>query len=216
VTRTSRVVLIVSIVVSGAAPAWAQVCTGSSGFSRHAYKFYSEGGFVPDATRFEAGVSAGRDSAFGGVGIGMETSHEIPVFVVGALGRLGVEWLIGPRLAVCPSGDFAYARYGGSYLGGTSLTQWAAGSGISFGFVASETATRRIIPTASARLVTARYTGSAVGRVARDAVTFGVIQGGIGIVIHDRIGLTPGVSIPIGLPISDSAAVLGFTVGLGP
>jgi hypothetical protein len=195
-------------------PAVAQVCLGAPARSDHPVRLAGEVGLGLDATRLEAGIGAGRGAIFGSAGVGVYKSHNVALFVTAGIGRVGIERDIAPRLSVCPAVEGSYGRYGGAYLGRTALTQWTLGAGVSVGLIAVDRPALDVTPTIGLRVVTARYTGSAVGTIAVDAKTFGLAQVGVGFV-HGRVGFTPAVSIPIGLELRDTALVLGVTVGLG-
>jgi hypothetical protein len=63
------------------------------------------------------------------------------------------------------------------------------------------------------KVVTARYTGSAVGSHAREGITFSLAQIGIGLT-RGRVGVLPAVAIPIGLSLRDTALVIAVSAPL--
>jgi hypothetical protein len=124
---TARLVLVTCLAVSMPRPALGQVCQGAPPLRNHSPRLSGEIGLGVDATRVEIGVAAGRGAVFGSAGAGRYGSHTLDLFVVAAIGRIGVERSLTTRVAVCPSFEFSYGRYGGEHFDGTTLLRPSRG-----------------------------------------------------------------------------------------
>jgi hypothetical protein len=201
----------------------AQLCSGNQSFAGRPVELWGFGTFTAGSHlgSYGGGVRLiGGREAFGALELG--ASH------TDAYG--GVSWLVGTAAAyqvslnkkatvqLCPAASLGLIigpkNIGGS---GQDYSETDAEAGAAIGVLASHSTQIDIVPTASVVFEHSnqKFKDIGTGTTTSSAVSFEIIELGVGLVHRHQFTLKPFVSIPVGLPDAIAYFTLALTYSVG-
>ncbi len=197
--------------------AQAQTCLGGPSISKARSTQAGVGvAFRDELFAFGGNISAGNDSAFGGLTVSRR-SLEVDGFdslsAVNLAVNAGLQIPATPdkRAMFCPIVGFS-RTFGPNdvFDSGLDLSDWSIGGGGAFGVTVGAPGSIQFVPTVSLQVVRTTVTAKFGGESESESDTNGVLTLGLGFLLNERVSVLPNVSIPIG--VEDGKALFGLSV----
>jgi hypothetical protein len=210
--------LSVALLVGFAGWADAQTCAGGAPISNQSRMVVGPAlAFQSGVASYAAAVGGGSDTwAMGGhAGVVHYDTAGFTSYALGFQGGGQVAADARRRIMVCPVAQFGYEWKNNLADTGIDMSAFVTGAGVRTGFVVAESATAQLVPTMglSVNRLRAEFKDSIESIVLTN--TYGVLHLGAGVVLNQRMAITPAVNVPFALEGADTTFSLAFAYGFG-
>ena len=208
-------VCVLICILGAASSAEAQLCAGAPSFTQAPYQVGVGAAFREGAQGFGGQFSAGGSALFAGAGVAVLNFSDLDAtqtnINVAAGTDLGLDQ--SNRVFVCPLAAIAFGV--GPDIGPIDVSTFSVRGGGSVGVIASSSTMLMVVPTFGLAAAWQQVTVEAGDVDTDDSDSYGVANLGVGFIFNNRIGITPGISIPFSVADSDVTFTIGFAFNFG-
>ncbi len=212
-----RTLMVVACSLFWSVPAYAQTCLGAPTFEEMPMRAGVGVGFSSNTQTILGGVSRGNANWFGGGGLVIETVSDLDGAAKGIFGSGGIERPIGAekKFFACPLAAI-FKTWGLSPAVDTSVSNLLVNIGGSVGYEAATRGQTRILPFGGFAFnhLNSAWSGGFFGDNSFSE-SFASVQAGVGLILNERMALTPAISVPFREHATTVKFSAAFTIRIG-
>jgi hypothetical protein len=210
----TRVSVILSILLLNAGFCFAQTCVGGLAFGARSAQIGTTSSFGDGFQTYDVAGGFGGQAFYVRGGAAFANFSDLDATGSGFGATVGSEFqAANGRLFLCPEANFSFMS--GPELFEVDLSTISFSSGPRVGIVLNNDDALRVIPTAGFLVTHQRQKYEFLGVDETETDTFGLLHVGVGLVMHDRMSIIPGVTFPLGLDDADPSFSLSVVFGFG-
>lgn len=195
--------------------AGAQACLGLASLASRPTNLTTSALITDGAKALDVRFGFGSSIAFGGVSAQLVDFDNVDGTAKGIGIDGGLSYLAGAsrNVSVCPLGTLSYTR--NPDVGNTESSETAGTAGIAIGAVVGSTSSIRFIPFGSLQAAYSRFSVESGNTSGSNSETYGLLGGGMSLVLSPTVLVRPSVTIPLGLDGADPTYGIGLSFAFG-